>query len=239
MNEKIIWDYLVRYVENQIGVAAIMGNLMAESSLNPKCVTGTKDADYISKSDAGTIDFIHDKHAFGLVQWCYWTRKEKLYKYAKSRNQSLGELNMQLDHMVNELRNDFPVTWKMMCEATDIRSASDSFMLRYEKPANTSEAMKQRRARYGQQFYDQFATKSSEKSDTIPEKKDEKPMSKTVVITTDKVNLRAGNDKKFSAISKANKNATYEWVATAENGWHAIKLKDRVAWVSGEFSKVK
>ena len=239
MNVKIIWDYLVRYVENQIGAAAIMGNLMAESSLNPKCVTGTKDANYIPKADSGAIDFIHDKHAFGLVQWCYWTRKEKFYNYVKSCNQSVGDLNVQLDYMVKELSGDFPITWKMMCEATDIRSASDSFMLRYEKPANTSEAMKQRRARYGQQFYEQFTSKHDEIPDKTPEKKDEKPMSKNVVITTDKVNLRAGNDKKFSAISKANKNATYEWVATAENGWHAIKLKDRVAWVSGEFSEVK
>ena len=233
MNEKIIWDYLVRYVENKIGVAAIMGNLMAESSLNPKCVTGTKDSDYVAKADAGTIDFIHDKHAFGLVQWCYWTRKEKFYNYVKSRGQSVGDLNVQLDYMVKELSGDYPITWKMMCEAKDIRSASDSFMLRYEKPANTSEAMKQRRAKYGQQFYDQFTTGKT------PEKKDEQHMSKTVVITADRVNLRAGNDKEFAAVAKANKNATYEWVATAENGWHAIKLKDRVAWVSGEFSQFK
>ena len=237
MNEKIIGDYLVQHVKNELGAAAIMGNLMAESSLNPRCVTGSKDADYIAKADAGTIDFIHDKHAFGLVQWCYWTRKEKFYNYVKSRNQSVGDLNVQLDYMVKELSGDFPITWKMMCEATDIRSASDSFMLRYEKPANTSEAMKQRRARYAQQFYEQFATKQS--TCKTPEKKDDKPMSKTVVITADRVNIRAGNDKKFAAIGKVNKNAKYDWVATAENGWHAIKLKDRVAWVSNEFSKVE
>ena len=167
MNEKIIWDYLVRYVRNQYGTAAIMGNLMAESSLNPQCVTGTKDPDYISKADEGVIDFIHDKHAFGLVQWCVWSRKEKLYNYAKACGQSLGDLNMQLDYMVKELTENYPKTWGMMVNATSIREASDLFMLRYEKPANTSETMKKRRADYAQKFYDQFASgKSDDRSDT-------------------------------------------------------------------------
>ena len=40
MNEKAIWDYLLKATGNGSGTAAIMGNLMAESSLNPICATG-------------------------------------------------------------------------------------------------------------------------------------------------------------------------------------------------------
>lgn len=167
MNEKVIWDYFLRYTENEYGTAAIMGNLMAESSLNPKCVTGSKDADYVSKADSGTIDFIHDGHAFGLAQWCYWSRKEGLYNYAKSRNQSVGELNMQLDYIFNELTKSYKSVWTAVTTAKDIRTASDVVMLKYEKPANTSDAMRQKRANYGQKYYDQFATKKQEKKDTI------------------------------------------------------------------------
>jgi uncharacterized protein YgiM (DUF1202 family) len=85
--------------------------------------------------------------------------------------------------------------------------------------------MKKRRANYGQKFYDMFADG------------DVKPSSKQVVITVDRVNIRAGNGKNFSRITQVNKGTTYNWVATSENGWHAIDIGDRVAWVSGEFSR--
>lgn len=35
-NEKIIWDYLKSQIKNDYGVAGVMGNLYAESVLNPK-----------------------------------------------------------------------------------------------------------------------------------------------------------------------------------------------------------
>jgi uncharacterized protein YgiM (DUF1202 family) len=66
-----------------------------------------------------------------------------------------------------------------------------------------------------------------------------KTLPKKVVITKDRVNLRAGNGTNFSRISQVNKNAMYEWVATSENGWHAIKIPGKVVWVSGEFSELK
>ena len=51
MNEKVIWDYIFNKCKNPYGAAAMMGNLMAESSLNPACVTGVKDPEYIQKAD--------------------------------------------------------------------------------------------------------------------------------------------------------------------------------------------
>ena len=230
MNEKVIWDFIYSKCKNAYGTAALMGNLMAESSLNPRNVTGSKDPDYIQKADAGTIDFVHDGHAFGLVQWCFRTRKEGLLDNAKASGASVGDINIQLNYMWKELKESYKTVYNAIMNATNIREASDVIMLKYEKPANTSEAMKQKRANYGQQFFNMFA--SGEKQET-------KPTMKKVVITKDRVNLRAGNGKNFTSISQVNKNAMYEWVATAENGWHAIKLPNRVVWVSGEFSKVQ
>ena len=206
---------------------------MAESSLNPRNVTGSKDPDYIQKADAGTIDFVHDGKAFGLVQWCFRTRKEGLLNYAKTSGASVGDINIQLKYMWKELQESYKTVYNSIINATNIREASDVIMLKYEKPANTSETMRQKRANYGQQFFNTFASSGE------PDKKESKPTMKKVVITKDRVNLRAGNSKNFPSISQVNKNAMYEWIATAENGWHAIKLPNRVVWVSGEFSKVQ
>lgn len=236
MNEEKIWNFIYEKSHNAYGTAALMGNLMAESSLNPKNVTGSKDPDYVQKADSGTIDFVHDGHAFGLVQWCFKTRKEGLLSYAKSLKTSVGDITTQLNYMWQELQNSYKTAYNAIVNSTNIRESSDVIMLKYEKPSNTSETMKQRRANYGQKFYDMFASSISKEN---VEKKESKETSKKVIITMDRVNLRAGNGTSFPAISRVNKNAMYEWVATAENGWHAIKIPGRVVWVSGEFSKAK
>ena len=46
------------------------------------------------------------------------------------------------------------------------------------------------------------------------------------------VNIRTGNGTQYSRITAAKNGDTFEWVATAENGWHA-------GWVSGKYSKAQ
>ena len=224
MNEKVIWDFLQSRTKNTYGTAALMGNLMAESSLNPLCVTGSKDPDYVSKADSGKIDFVHDGYAFGLAQWCYYTRKEGLLNFAKTAHKSIGDLELQLNYLVDELSIKYKTVWAAIAQAKDIQAASDTIMLKYEKPANVSETMKQKRSVYGQQFYSRF---SAEKS------------SKNVVVTKDRVNVRLGNGKEFARIFLTNSGSSFKWVATSENGWHAVRLDKQVGWISGEFSKVE
>ena len=31
--------------------------------------------------------------------------------------------------------------------------------------------------------------------------------------------------------------STFGWVATAENGWHAVVVNGRVGWVSGKYAE--
>ena len=33
-------------------------------------------------------------------------------------------------------------------------------------------------------------------------------------------------------------NQTYEYVATAANGWNAVVIGSRVGWVSGKYSRI-
>ena len=46
---------------------------------------------------------------------------------------------------------------------------------------------------------------------------------------------RAAQDVLITSVKDG---ATFEWIATAENGWHAIVVNAQVGWVSGKYSKV-
>lgn len=63
---------------------------------------------------------------------------------------------------------------------------------------------------------------------------------KKVVIVCDSgtVNIRTGNDTKYSRITAAKAGAAFEWVVTAQNGWHAIVVNGQVGWVSGKYSRI-
>ena len=160
-NEQIIWDYLYQKIGNSYGVAALMGNLFAESSLNPICANGVKklgltNAQYTTITDEGKNDnFVTDGIAYGLVQWCYKTRKKGLLERARAKKVSIGDIYLQLDYLWEELQS-YKTVLNTLRSAKNIREASDIVMLKYEKPANKSEAIKERRASYGQKYFDKY-----------------------------------------------------------------------------------
>ena len=59
----------------------------------------------------------------------------------------------------------------------------------------------------------------------------------TIVSGGGNVNIRTGNGTKYTRITAVKPGKTYPWVATAENGWHAIEIAGKVGWVSGEYSQ--
>lgn len=163
-NEEIIWNYLYSKLNNAYGTAAMMGNLFAESSLNPILANGIKKYGMTSQEYTAIVDsgknnnFITDGIAYGLVQWRYHTRKKGLLDKARSTGKSVGDINLQLDYMWDELQS-YKTVIKALYSATNIKEPSDLVMLKYERPGNTSESSRQKRARYAQDFYDKFSTK--------------------------------------------------------------------------------
>lgn len=164
MNEKTIWDFLFEKIKNKYGVAGLMGNLYAESGLNPQNLQNTyekklnfTDKTYTQAVDDGSYtNFIKDSAGYGLAQWTYWTRKEKLYKFAKSENKSIGDLIMQLNFLWKELQG-YSTVLKVLESTTSIAEASDIVLTKFEKPANQSSSVKTKRQSYAQKFYNQFA----------------------------------------------------------------------------------
>lgn len=164
MNEKHIWAYLLQQIRNPYGVAGLMGNLYAESGLRSTDLEGKyekrlglTDAEYTSGVDNGTYTaFVHDDAGYGLAQWTYWTRKAALWNYAIEKGVSIGDLDMQLEFLVREMQKDFKSVWNTLLSASSVREASDAVLLKYEKPANKSEENQERRASFGQKYFDSY-----------------------------------------------------------------------------------
>lgn len=164
MNAQKIWDFLIAKIGNPYGVAGLMGNLYAESGLNPDNLQnsfekklGYTDATYTAAVDDGKYhDFVHDGAGYGLAQWTYWSRKQRLLFMARERHTSIGNMDTQLECLWTELQANSAVL-NVLKTAKSVREASDIVLTKFERPANQSDAVKEKRAAYGQKYYDQFA----------------------------------------------------------------------------------
>lgn len=89
---------------------------------------------------------------------------------------------------------------------------------------------------------DAVADDDEGKTDTEPDMEEpvETPAARRVriVCSGGSVNIRVGNDTRYSRITSAKDGAAFDWVATAENGWHAVVVNGQVGWVSGKYSRV-
>ena len=59
-----------------------------------------------------------------------------------------------------------------------------------------------------------------------------------VVSKGGNVNIRSGNGTEYSRVSSVKPGTKFEFVATAVNGWHALKIGGQIGWVSGDYSHV-
>lgn len=53
-----------------------------------------------------------------------------------------------------------------------------------------------------------------------------------------RVNIRTGNSTSYNRITAVGPGTVLEYVASALNGWHAVKIGSQVGWVSGEYSVI-
>jgi LysM repeat protein len=170
-NEEKIWNYLKSKGFNDYSCAGVMGNIFAESALKPNNLQdtyerslGMTDDEYVRAIDNGSYtkeQFVKDCGGFGLGQWTWHTRKAALYEYAKSNNKSISDLEMQLNFLIKELNESYKSVLNTLKSATSVKQASDVFMVKYESPADQSESAKNKRASYGQKYYDKYATSNT------------------------------------------------------------------------------
>lgn len=169
-NTEKIWKYLKSKGLNDYGAAGLMGNLYAESGLNPKNLQnsyekklGYTDAQYTAAVDNGKYkNFVKDSAGYGLAQWTYWSRKQALIDFCKTAGTSIGDLDMQLNFLWKELSDGYRGVINVLMNATSVIEASNTVLLQFERPADQSASVQLKRAEYGQAYYDKYANRNQE-----------------------------------------------------------------------------
>lgn len=176
-----VWNFLTDAGINEFGTAGLMGNIQAESGMNPKnlenlCEKRLKEAGkpyctdetYTAAVDNGEIsreEFLHPlpgkQYGYGLTQLTSAGRKAGLYDLAKSKGKSIGDLETQLEFLMIELKTSYKTAYNAIKDAASIKAASDIVLKKFEIPADQSESVQNKRAANGQEFYNRFSKTGS------------------------------------------------------------------------------
>ena len=121
-NAKKIKSYLKSRGFTKEGVAGIMGNLYAESGLNPKyydpknrSTLRMSEDEYVKQandgSNPGYKKFVLDKVRFGLAGWSRWNRKQSLLNLCQGH---VGDPICQIDYLIKELKEDYKYLYEFL-----------------------------------------------------------------------------------------------------------------------------
>ena len=236
--EKTIWDFLYGKLGNAYGAAGMMGNLYAESALRPTNLQnayekklGLSDAEYTAAVDNGSYTyFVRDSAGYGLAQWTYWSRKQALLQFAQAAGKSIGDLQMQLDFLWQELQG-YKTVLETLKTATSVRQASDSVLKGYERPADQGDAVQEKRAGYGQGYYDKYASAApAQPSDTVPF---------LVRVSITDLNIRKGPGTNYARTGKYTGKGVFTILEVQPGqgstaGWG--RLKSGAGWISLDYT---
>lgn len=114
-----IWNFLKGKEVNEVVIAAIMGNIYAESGYNPGAVNPTSGA-------------------FGLCQWTN-ERATALANLAAKRGVAQTDVAVQLEHLWNELNGSHNAAYTATIEAAEsqgLDAAVDTFCRQFEAPSD-------------------------------------------------------------------------------------------------------
>lgn len=157
----VYYDFLKANGFTDYAAAGIYANLQAESAMKPTNLQnsyekklGMDDAAYTAAVDSGVYtNFVKDSAGYGLAQWTYWSRKQKLLEYAKSQGKSIGDGIMQMQFLVKEMSK------ALIAKMNAAKSASEAakiFMLEFERPANQSASAQNARAKIAEDILKKY-----------------------------------------------------------------------------------
>lgn len=237
-NAKVIFDYLMRAYNNPYGVCALMGNLKAESGLNPKnlqnnyeVTLGFTDESYTRAVDSQTYaHFVRDCAGYGLAQWTYHTRKQALLEYTRAQNKSIGDLDAQLGFLVKEI-SGYPNVKNAIINAKTIKEASDVILCQYERPADQGAKAKEKRASFGQEYYNEFVTNKEPVNNTV--------LPYRVKVAIPDLNIRKGAGTNYAKTGAYTGVGVFTIVEEksgkgSKNGWG--KLKSGAGWIALDYT---
>ena len=137
-------------------------------------------------ADGSYTNFVHDGAGYGLFQATYWSIKEGLLRYAHEKSVSISDCDMQIDYFRSLMQTkEYRKLWAVLTTATSVREASDAVLTMFERPKDQSEAAKEKRSKYGEQFYSRYAAKPA--------------LPYLVRITDTHLNIRKGPAKTYAS----------------------------------------
>ena len=121
------------------------------------------DAEYTAAVDQKIYtNFVNDSAGYGLAQWTFYSRKQNMLTFHTKKGKSIGDLNTQLEFLVQELTTGYKTSvWEVLKTAKSVLEASNAVLLKFERPADQSVAVQNKRASYGQEYYNQYANKAA------------------------------------------------------------------------------
>ena len=159
---------------NEFGIFGLIGNLIAESGLNPKNLQNSyekslkqTDDSYTQGVDNGTYtNFVRDAAGYGIAQWTYWSRKQNMLNFHRNKGKSIGDLEVQLEFLVKELKENYGSVWRTLLSAGSVKEASNAVLLQFERPKNQGVSVQEYRAKLGQEQYNLFAGKQPQQPES-------------------------------------------------------------------------
>lgn len=145
-NARYIYAYLRVQGWTLEAVAAMLGNMEAESTINPGIWESL---------DEGNMN-----GGFGLVQW---TPATKFFEWCAANNRSTTDIDANIDRIIYEVENGLQwiataahdITFREFTKSTgDVGTLAKAFLLNYERPADQSESVQEYRAELARDWYE-------------------------------------------------------------------------------------
>lgn len=148
-NAEKILRFLVGKGLTLVQAAGIIGNWQEESGLDPHSVepfpTTTDDPNYRPTPGVG----------FGLAQWTYYSRQDKMYAYHQETGRSMVDLSFQLDWFWKEFNEDYTGGVVTLKEQTTVSDAAVDFHSSFEGSRDDASQI-QERVHSGEKYYEQY-----------------------------------------------------------------------------------
>lgn len=149
VNAKYIYKYLSAKGWTKESVAALLGNMQAESSINP----GRWQSDRVGGDSSG--------HGYGLVQWTPYTKytewcSEKGFNDFSEMDSNLARIVYEVENNIQWIAtSNYPgMTFKDFSTSTrDVDYLAVAFLLCYERPADQSTSVQTYRSLLANNWY--------------------------------------------------------------------------------------
>ena len=157
-----LYQYLLADIGNDYGVAGLMGNLYAESGICPFRQQGMNYAnswtltETFRQNNKNYFVYYDGNTGYSLAQWTTYSRRSNYWDYIGGASY-VGDNTKSAEFLLYELQTGYSSVYNSLVNATSIRGASDTVLVNYEAPQDQSQAVKDLRAYYSSEVYNDFS----------------------------------------------------------------------------------